>query len=551
MPVKRSPIHKPKLRSGHRNPPASNMNEESQDERTSDVNAEDEFEGFQLDDDAGAVGGSAITQEADREKTPEVQDTNNTSQLQEILKVLVAEQFQRILPEMLKTAVSEVMSGGDKFNSAIEAQPSPEKMLDKEKGISIDKEKYPLGILPSVYKAPQRSRSSDPPRNKEQQKGESVLIQGNNGGGNVIQSTGAISKRKVLTNWREPRKPEKQEYQHHSENIKPQKKFERREDEYRPVEHQGEIYYHPANEQPFQPIANTEYDHSEVSKIIRGWGLKYDGEKTSMPVGDFFFRVETHRRRDLLSGRQVLDNFHLMIGGKADDFYWQTLRHNRARGVQFTWEELKNLFFKEFQTYRSGIGLMRDLMNLRQGRDENFNALYKRFSQLHDHLHTAMEEREIVELLRGSLREDISSLIFAAEIKNVEQLRNLVQRAETQISQKRNQWGTIQRRISELSVEENESQTRTTYRPRPRPRKARIAKWICWNCDETGHGYMTCAKERRLFCYKCGEKEVTCLNCPKCRQGNRRASGSWTGPNHLQTATPVTQNQPQQPDPEQ
>lgn len=183
------------------------------------------------------------------------------------------------------------------------------------------------------------------------------------------------------------------------------------------------MYYRPNDQQPSQTRALPEYDHSEVSKIIRGWGLKFDGENSSMPVGDFFFRVETHRQRDLISGRQVLDNFHLLIGGKADDFYWQTLRNHRARGIQVTWDELRASIYKEFQPYRSRLGLMRDLMNLRQGKEENFDSLYKRFSRLHDQLHTPMEERETVELLRGSLREETSSLIFAAEIKSVEQLK--------------------------------------------------------------------------------------------------------------------------------
>lgn len=65
--------------------------------------------------------------------------------------------------------------------------------------------------------------------------------------------------------------------------------------------------------------------------------------------------------------------------------------------------------------------------------------------------------------------------------------------------------------------------------PRVEPARAAISEndegdeRICWNCDQTGHNWKRCPGERKVFCFRCGEKEVTRPNCPHCstnRLGN-------------------------------
>lgn len=239
--------------------------------------------------------------------------------------------------------------------------------------------------------------------------------------------------------------------------------------------------------------------------------------------------------RNRVAWQQVLDNFHVMLEGKADDYYWELIRNSQARGNLLTWEGLRTAFVRRFQQNASELEIMREIMDMRQGRDESFDTLYSRFSRIHNRLSAPLEEWKIVELLRASLREETAQTIGLMQIEGVDHLRYLVARAEKLMSPKRSQWGNVGRNVSEIATEPTSLRT-------PAANQGRTSNWLCWNCDERGHGFMDCNKERRLFCYRCGEKEVTCLNCPRCKRGNRRASGNRPGRPRLQTSAPGNQD---------
>lgn len=38
----------------------------------------------------------------------------------------------------------------------------------------------------------------------------------------------------------------------------------------------------------------------------------------------------------------------------------------------------------------------------------------------------------------------------------------------------------------------------------------------CWNCLQPNHTYSTCRVKRKIFCYKCGHRDVKVSNCPVC-----------------------------------
>lgn len=44
----------------------------------------------------------------------------------------------------------------------------------------------------------------------------------------------------------------------------------------------------------------------------------------------------------------------------------------------------------------------------------------------------------------------------------------------------------------------------------------------CWNCDKSGHLWGNCRAPRKIFCYKCGQKEVIKRNCPRCSENESR-----------------------------
>lgn len=48
---------------------------------------------------------------------------------------------------------------------------------------------------------------------------------------------------------------------------------------------------------------------------------------------------------------------------------------------------------------------------------------------------------------------------------------------------------------------------------------AKPCKLSCWNCDVQGHRHSECPNSvKRVFCYRCGKRDVTVRNCPRCRR---------------------------------
>lgn len=291
----------------------------------------------------------------------------------------------------------------------------------------------------------------------------------------------------------------------------------------------------PIGPDPTIQTVTNERQASNDAKLVKTWGIKFTGEKHGMPVGDFLFRIETHRQRHRMTWKQIVENFHIMVEGRADAFYWQMYRYNYNRGLALTWDTLKGAFIKQFQPNASEFEVMRELMSVKQGRDEGFDSLYSRFFRIHNQLDTPLREAAIVEMLRNSLREEMDQLTFAAEIDSVDQLRNLVLRAETRAMTRRSHVGITGRRVSEIVGDDETTEQRQTQRRNPKD------NWVCWNCDQRGHGYMRCEQDRTIFCYRCGRKNVTLPRCPKCGQGNRNASGNRTGQFLLQTPSPANQ----------
>lgn len=557
MPINRSPQQQYNLRSNDRNMADTNRNGTEGGSENYDDNENDQMS----KGDEGAVGGLGVRTSDAIQPLQGLENSQMASALLGIITTLA--DFKKELPSMVRNTVSDLLSGGDKFDTMLpdiqsEIEYVKEKKDREKRATNNDHRATNQRQVESKTKDTRRSRSSDPPLYRDSGNPRKFDRQDNqyaNWEPTTKSSTGAIRKR--LSNWREPQrevdveiqpKPLRHDDIHRQERNTAQvnvNEGRRESDQQNNHNHNHNHNNNFRNQNNQQVRVRQNNEPHEINKIIRGWGLKFSGERSGMPVRDFLFRIETHKHRDLVSWQQVLDNFHIMIEGKADDLYWRTLRHQPLE-TRLTWETLRSAFIREFQPNISEIGLMRDVMNLRQGREEPFETLLKRFSDLHDQLQTKLDDRQIVELLRGSLREEIAQLIFAADIQDVRSLQGIVNRAEKQLQQqKRSQWSTPPRRLAELNTVTDSPQT--VDNRNQIQRRERIADWVCWNCNERGHGFMTCERERRIFCFRCGTVDVTYLRCPNCRKGNRRASGSRSGQPRLQTTSPATQDQPQQP----
>ncbi|KAL7724950.1 hypothetical protein ACLKA6_002314 [Drosophila palustris] len=70
---------------------------------------------------------------------------------------------------------------------------------------------------------------------------------------------------------------------------------------------------------------------------VRRWNLTFDGSEKSMPVKEFIFRVEHMQRVYQLPWAEVIRDFHLLVAGRARDWFWM---HART-GQMMDWPNLR------------------------------------------------------------------------------------------------------------------------------------------------------------------------------------------------------------------
>lgn len=55
----------------------------------------------------------------------------------------------------------------------------------------------------------------------------------------------------------------------------------------------------------------------------------------------------------------------------------------------------------------------------------------------------------------------------------------------------------------------------------------------CWNCEEEGHFWDMCLKERKIFCYGCGLRNVYKPQCLKCANNTKNLKNYQCNNNYM------------------
>ncbi|KAI8119349.1 hypothetical protein CVS40_9139 [Lucilia cuprina] len=83
------------------------------------------------------------------------------------------------------------------------------------------------------------------------------------------------------------------------------------------------------------------FGNGESNIKLEKWKISYDG---SGSVSDFLFKVETLCGRSRCSDEHLLSNFHVLLDGKAEQWYWLFTKQNR----NVTYPLLRQALTKEF-----------------------------------------------------------------------------------------------------------------------------------------------------------------------------------------------------------
>ncbi|KAL7726517.1 hypothetical protein ACLKA6_001139 [Drosophila palustris] len=268
---------------------------------------------------------------------------------------------------------------------------------------------------------------------------------------------------------------------------------------------------------------------------VRRRNLKFDGSEKSMPVKEFIFRVEHMQRVYQLPWAEVIRDFHLLVDGRARDWFWM---HART-GQMMDWPNLRYSLQKQFQTRKSSFEQEQELRERRQRPGVSVEEYLQEMLALRSRLDTHFPDRDLIKVIKVNIKDSISRVIYPMHITSLEMLRDECHDAEKWVA---NRWSRPvgsqpplrpfkeRHQVQEVYASEPEGMpdeepaeaVEALYRPRPGGGE-KAPPLVCWNCAQGGHTFWECESPvRNIFCYRCGQPEVVLTKCPRCQSGNSR-----------------------------
>lgn len=280
-------------------------------------------------------------------------------------------------------------------------------------------------------------------------------------------------------------------------------------------QHQG---YNPNNHR-----ANSPVNHNVgVEKVkLYEWGFKYDGSD-KLTVEDFLFRVQMAQQSSPYSWDQVYNYFHQILDGTMVNWYWQYRKQN-CRG-NFTM--MKARLLEEYGSKDTDIDVWKAMMKRTQRAGENFMNFYRDMDDLHSRLSARKSDKEMIDLLKCNVRDELALAVAPFKTNSLSEFRNLCRDVDDVILRRNlaaQNRGTFRRTVHEISQDhEDEDGEVEAFNTSRNFKKRDQSQYVCFNCEEKGHGFRDCPSEKRfLFCYRCGEKNVTSPNCPVCQENRK------------------------------
>lgn len=286
------------------------------------------------------------------------------------------------------------------------------------------------------------------------------------------------------------------------------------------------------NDNASNPVQNLNQSTSSANSSnfnsvrIDKWNINYDG---TQDVHDFLFKVDTLRQRYNCTEGEVVANFHLFLKGKADTWFWFYLK----KFPNTTYGQLSEAIVRKFSTVEDDNDRFVQMVERHQKPKECFEDYFTDIVNMNSRLSDPLRDEKLTDLIMKNAWEPLGTMLFSYRATNLDQLRDRARIAEKFIGRQihyRQQRRTISE-IEPIKVDETEEDVQgdvsainqrgysaSTRKPIDK------SKYKCWNCDEIGHSYYDCPSEtRNLFCYRCGEKNITTLQC-KHHLGNTKQS---------------------------
>lgn len=250
------------------------------------------------------------------------------------------------------------------------------------------------------------------------------------------------------------------------------------------------------------------------------WPIKFKGTG----VQKFLKKLNRLQKSYDYDDATVAKYFHLLVEGRAADWYW--IYCEEYEDVEL--KHLKIELAKAFRSEETDMTLITRMYERKQGRD-SFSKFYDDVLDINFSMKSPLDDSQIIEILRTNMDDEVRQRIFTYETKDRTKFYHKANSAyldACKVKEKRGQFNTypkVQRRVNEIDFEElsagevEEISTKLNSWKQKRTLK-------CYNCHGEDHLLRKCPVPiTRFFCFVCGLEGVAYPQCPDCLNRKRSA----------------------------
>jgi hypothetical protein len=282
--------------------------------------------------------------------------------------------------------------------------------------------------------------------------------------------------------------------------------------------------------QAYQSRSGATFNSSSQVKAdqVYKWNIKFSGAKGES-VFSFLENVEDRATSRQVDHATLLRSAGDLFTGSALVWY----RSGMERRTFATWTDLATQLKQTFLPQDWEEMLLDEIRRRRQGPDEGIEIYVACVSRMFSRLSSPPSLLQRLKVMWKNLQPYYLDRIELCRLLSIEDLveRGRLVEYSRQISEARKSpdaqptlidpdlaYKGKRKAETKVAVIDSEETSPPPVSPKVQTPSGSGSKRKCWNCQQvTDHMAMNCPEPKTKYCYKCGHRNVTTRDCPKCK----------------------------------
>lgn len=327
--------------------------------------------------------------------------------------------------------------------------------------------------------------------------------------------------------------------------------------------------------------------NTDRSGSIYRWEARFSGDGQGYSLNEFIRRVEKFADDERMPRQKLLTNIHRLLDGTAKKWYWASVDEWE------TWDEFVQNIKLNFLPRHYNYFLREEIENRLQTSNEPFSSFITDMKYLFQKVNPPLDEDYKMYIIQKNMLTEYSLPLATHSVRSLNELIDLCKRIDERrlmigrrapsgyftnvplvepscfpkqkFQNRRNPHNDYVNTVEEVEQEfvptfrscclhkgqsdhsddvvRNNHQVDVVDHSRPFVKDS-FRKLRCFRCEKLGHAHRVCSAPKRFnYCYICGMKNVTVINCPASHPRSRNVSSNGrSNRQHIQVDTELNAN---------